>query len=41
MCGTAADPQDLAAQEQALRAAGVLLAPSNAAAAHLAAAIVC
>ena len=39
ICGTAADPQGLAAQEQALRAAGVLLAPSNAAAARLATAI--
>ncbi len=39
ICGTAADPQGLAAQEQALRAAGVLLAPSNAAAARLATAL--
>ncbi|HEY3109902.1 MAG TPA: acyl-CoA synthetase FdrA, partial [Chloroflexota bacterium] len=40
VCGTASDPQPLAGQEQALRAAGALLAPSNAAAAGLAASIV-
>ncbi len=37
VCGTAADPQGLARQEAALRKAGVTLAPSNAAAARLAA----
>jgi succinyl-CoA synthetase alpha subunit len=37
VCGAAADPQDPAAQEARLAAAGVLLAPSNAQAAHLAA----
>jgi FdrA protein len=36
VCGTAADPQGLAGQEARLRAAGVLLAPTNAAAARLA-----
>jgi FdrA protein len=39
VCGTAADPQGLAKQEKALRAAGVMLAPSNAQAARLAAAL--
>jgi FdrA protein len=39
VCGTAGDPQDLARQEAALRAAGVLLAESNAQAVRLAAAI--
>jgi FdrA protein len=39
VCGTPADPQDLARQEARLEAAGVLLAPSNAAAARLAALI--
>jgi succinyl-CoA synthetase alpha subunit len=37
VCGTDADPQGRARQEAALKAAGVLLAPSNAAAARLAA----
>jgi FdrA protein len=40
VCGTAADPQNLERQEAALRTAGVLLAPSNAGAARLAAAFV-
>jgi len=40
VCGTAADPQDAARQERALRQAGVLLAPSNAQAARAAAALV-
>lgn len=40
VCGTAADPQNLGRQEAALRAAGVHLAPSNAGAARLAAALV-
>jgi succinyl-CoA synthetase alpha subunit len=40
VCGTAADPQNLNRQEDALRAAGVLLAESNAQAARLAAQIV-
>ena len=40
VCGTRADPQNLEQQEAALTAAGVLLAPSNAAAARLAAALV-
>jgi FdrA protein len=40
VCGTDRDPQSRQAQEQALAAAGVLLAPSNAAAARLAARIV-
>jgi hypothetical protein len=40
VCGTEADPQGLARQEAALRAAGVLLAPSNAQAARLAARVV-
>jgi succinyl-CoA synthetase alpha subunit len=37
VCGTAGDPQNLARQEAALSAAGVILAPSNAEAARLAA----
>ena len=37
VCGTDADPQGFAGQEQALREAGVTLAPSNARAARLAA----
>jgi len=40
VCGTPADPQDLRRQEAALRAAGVTLAPSNAAAVRLAAKLV-
>jgi succinyl-CoA synthetase alpha subunit len=40
VCGTEGDPQGLAAQEQVLRAAGVVLAPSNARAAELAARLV-
>jgi succinyl-CoA synthetase alpha subunit len=40
VCGTEADPQGLARQEAAVRAAGVLLAPSNAQAARLAARVV-
>jgi FdrA protein len=40
VCGTEGDPQGLAQQEAALRAAGVLLAPSNAQAARLAARVV-
>ncbi|HSD43696.1 MAG TPA: acyl-CoA synthetase FdrA [Burkholderiales bacterium] len=36
VCGTAADPQNLSRQEATLREAGVLLAPSNAAAVRLA-----
>jgi succinyl-CoA synthetase alpha subunit len=39
VCGTAGDPQGLAAQEAKLQAVGVLTAPSNAAAAKLAAVI--
>lgn len=39
VCGTPGDPQDSRVQERALREAGVLLAPSNAAAAALALAI--
>jgi hypothetical protein len=39
VCGTAADPQNLARQEAALRESGVLLAASNAAAVRLAARI--
>jgi FdrA protein len=39
VCGTGGDPQDLARQEAVLRAAGVLLAESNAQAVRLAAAI--
>lgn len=40
VCGTPADPQGLERQEARLAAAGVLLAPSNAQAARLAAALV-
>jgi succinyl-CoA synthetase alpha subunit len=40
ICGTAADPQDLSRQAQALGEAGVVLAESNAQAVRLAAAIV-
>jgi succinyl-CoA synthetase alpha subunit len=40
VCGTAADPQSLAKQEAALREEGVILAPSNAAAARLARSLV-
>lgn len=40
VCGTPADPQDARRQEEALRAAGVILAGSNAAAARLAVAAV-
>jgi succinyl-CoA synthetase alpha subunit len=40
VCGTGGDPQSLERQEAALTAAGVLLAPSNAGAARLAAALV-
>ena len=36
VCGTAGDPQDAAGQEQILRAAGAVVAPSNAAAVRLA-----
>lgn len=39
VCGTEADPQGLSDQERRLAGAGVLLAPSNARAARLAAAI--
>ncbi len=39
VCGTNADPQDLARQESALQKAGMLLAPSNAQAVMLAAGI--
>ena len=39
VCGTAGDPQGLARQEEALRAAGVLLAESNAQAVRLAATV--
>jgi hypothetical protein len=39
VCGTEGDPQDLKRQESRLAQAGMLLAPSNAAAARLAAAI--
>ncbi len=39
VCGTSGDPQNLGAQEEALRKAGVLLADSNAAAVRLAARI--
>ncbi len=39
VCGTAADPQNLQRQESTLRNAGVLLAPSNAAATSMAAQI--
>ena len=37
VCGTAGDPQDASRQAATLRDAGVLVAPSNAAAARLAA----
>ena len=37
VCGTDADPQDAGRQAAALRAAGAIVAPSNAAAARLAA----
>jgi FdrA protein len=37
VCGTDADPQDATRQEETLRAAGVVVAPTNAAAARLAA----
>jgi FdrA protein len=40
VCGTRADPQDRDLQEDRLREAGVLVAPSNAAAARLAARVV-
>jgi hypothetical protein len=40
VCGTSGDPQDLVAQEARLAQAGVILAPSNARAAALAARIV-
>lgn len=40
VCGTRGDPQALAEQEAKLRAAGALVAPSNAVAAKLAAAVV-
>jgi hypothetical protein len=40
ICGTEGDPQGLEAQRRALAEAGVVLAPSNAAAARLAGAIV-
>lgn len=40
VCGTDADPQNRARQEAALRAAGMMLAPSNAAAVRLAASLV-
>jgi FdrA protein len=40
VCGTPADPQGLERQEARLRAAGVLLAPTNAAAARAAAQVV-
>ncbi len=40
VCGTSGDPQNLVAQEARLAEAGVLLAPSNAQAAALAARIV-
>ena len=40
VCGTPADPQGLDRQEQRLAAAGVLLAPSNAQAARLAASLI-
>jgi len=40
VCGTDADPQGFAGQEQALREAGVMLAPSNARAARLAAEVI-
>jgi FdrA protein len=37
VCGTDADPQDASRQTAALRAAGAIVAPSNAAAARIAA----
>jgi FdrA protein len=40
ICGTPADPQDLRRQEASLRAVGVMLAPSNAAAVRLAAQLI-
>jgi succinyl-CoA synthetase alpha subunit len=40
VCGTEEDPQRLSAQEERLTGAGVLLAPSNAAAARMVAAVV-
>jgi FdrA protein len=40
VCGTELDPQGLDRQEAALRAAGVLVAPTNAQAARLAGLIV-
>jgi FdrA protein len=40
VCGTDADPQNRGRQEAALRAAGMMLAPSNAAAVRLAASLV-
>lgn len=40
VCGTAADPQGLQAQEAALREAGVLVAPTNAGAARIAVRII-
>jgi FdrA protein len=40
VCGTSSDPQDLVAQEARLAEVGVILAPSNARAALLAARIV-
>ena len=40
ICGTQGDPQNLARQQAALRAAGMMLAPSNAAAVRLAASLV-
>ncbi len=41
VCGTAGDPQHAPGQEAVLRDAGAIIAPSNAAAARLAAAAVC
>jgi hypothetical protein len=40
VCGTPGDPQNLEQQEKTLRAAGVQLAPSNAAAVRLAASLI-
>jgi len=40
VCGTAGDPQDARRQEATLRSAGVVVAPSNATAARLAARVV-
>jgi hypothetical protein len=40
VCGTELDPQDLGRQEATLRAAGVLVAPTNAQAARLAGLVV-